>query len=148
MTRKKRMVPALRDIVRKNRKVFLIWTLLRLLVLAALVLSAVDGRWDNVFICVLVWCCFSSSFLEHRFRIEVPSGLQLVIFLHIFAAEILGELSAYYVRFAYWDTLLHTVWGFLCAAIGYSLVDILNNDNRLHFSLSPLYLAVARSASP
>lgn len=62
--------------------------------------------------------------------------------LHIFATEILGELSCYYVRYPNWDTIMHTVWGFLCAAVGFSLVDILNRDNRTHFSLSPAYLAL------
>jgi len=37
---------------------------------------------------------------------------------------------------------MHTVWGFLCAAIGYSLVDILNRDESAHFHLSPAFVAV------
>ncbi len=38
--------------------------------------------------------------------------------------------------------MLHTLNGFLCAAIGFSLLDILNRDERLAFKLSPVYLAV------
>jgi len=38
--------------------------------------------------------------------------------------------------------VLHTLNGFLCAAIGFSLVDILNRRQRANFSLSPLYLAI------
>ena len=60
----------------------------------------------------------------------------------LFAAEILGEIRAYYVTFPYWDTMLHTLNGFLCAAIGFSLLDILNRDERLTLSLSPVYLAL------
>ena len=44
--------------------------------------------------------------------------------------------------------MLHTLNGFLCAAIGFSLLDILNRHERLSFSLSPLYLAIMASASP
>ena len=66
----------------------------------------------------------------------------MIILLFIFAAEILGEIQAYYVQFPYWDTMLHTLNGFLCAAIGFSLLDILNRDERLAFKLSPVYLAV------
>ena len=40
-----------------------------------------------------------------------------------------------------WDTMLHTLNGFLVAAIGFSLVDILNRDERAKFNLSPLYMA-------
>ena len=40
------------------------------------------------------------------------------------------------------DTVLHTLNGFLCAAIGFSLLDILNRHNEVRFHLSPLYLAI------
>ena len=65
-----------------------------------------------------------------------------MILIHIFACEISGELGCYYVRYPHWDTVTHTVWGFLCAAIGYALVDILNREDSTHFHLSPVFLAV------
>ena len=72
----------------------------------------------------------------------MPDTLEIIILLFIFAAEILGEIQAYYVHFPYWDTMLHTLNGFLCAAIGFSLLDILNRRGSLAFQLSPLYLAL------
>ena len=39
--------------------------------------------------------------------------------------------------------MLHTLNGFLCAAIGFSLVDILNRSSSERFNLSPLYMAIA-----
>ncbi len=35
--------------------------------------------------------------------------------------------------------MLHTLNGFLCAAVGFSLLDILNREEKIGFSLSPLY---------
>ena len=43
--------------------------------------------------------------------------------------------AAYYVTFPYWDTVLHTLNGFLCAAIGFSLLDILNRHSEARFHL-------------
>ena len=54
----------------------------------------------------------------------------------------MGEIGAYYVTYPYWDTVLHTLNGFLCAAIGFSLLDILNRHSRARIHLSPLYLAI------
>lgn len=126
-----------------NRSALVTWLLLRLVVLGVLIRSATQGYWDNVFICLLVLFLFLlPSLLSKRLGITFPSGLQIVILVHIFACEILGELACYYVRFQHWDTITHTVWGFLCAAIGYALVDILNRDDRTHFNLSPVFLAV------
>ena len=129
--------------VKSKKKVFAVWACLRLLVITALILSALRRDYESVFICVLTLLLFFvPAFVERRLSIEFPSVLQIIILLHIFAAEILGELSSYYIHFRHWDTILHTVWGFLCAALGYSLVDILNQDNNFHFNLSPLYLAI------
>ena len=73
----------------------------------------------------------------------VPDTLEIIILLFIYAAEILGEIRAYYIQFPYWDTMLHTLNGFLCAAIGFSLVDLLNRSTKIStFSLSPVYMAV------
>ena len=130
--------------MRENPRVFALWAVLRLFVVAALVLSAVRGYYDNVFICLLVLALFlMPALIQKNLGVELPSGLQIVILLHIFASEILGELACYYVQFPHWDTIMHTVWGFLCAAIGYSLVDILNRDSKFRIRLSPLYMALA-----
>ena len=130
--------------MRENPRVFALWAVLRLFVVAALVLSAVRGYYDNVFICLLVLALFlMPALIQKNLGVELPSGLQIVILLHIFASEILGELACYYVQFPHWDTIMHTVWGFLCAARGYSLVDILNRDSKFRIRLSPLYMALA-----
>ena len=126
-----------------NRAALVTWLLLRLVVIGVMIRSATQGYWENVFICLLVLFLFLlPSLLSKRLGISFPSGLQIVILVHIFACEILGELACYYVRYQHWDTITHTVWGFLCAAIGYALVDILNRDDRTHFRLSPAFLAV------
>ena len=75
-------------------------------------------------------------------KIELPTPLEIIILLFIFAAEIMGEIGSYYTKFPYWDTMLHTMNGFLAAAIGFSLVDILNRHKSDKFHLSPLYLAI------
>ena len=82
------------------------------------------------------------SMLERKLDIALPNTLEIIILLFIYAAEIMGEIGAYYVTFPYWDTVLHTLNGFLCAAIGFSLLDILNRHNSARFHLSPLYLAI------
>ena len=62
--------------------------------------------------------------------------------MFIFAAEILGEIQAYYIKFPFWDTVLHTINGFLMAAIGFALADILNRSKKISFQLSPAFLAI------
>jgi hypothetical protein len=82
------------------------------------------------------------SFIEKRIHIDIPDTLEVIILLFIFSAEILGEINAYYLIFPYWDTTLHTLNGFLAAAIGLSLIDILNKNDKFAISLSPVFVAL------
>lgn len=75
-------------------------------------------------------------------KIELPTTLEIIILVFIFAAEILGEIREFYIVFPFWDTVLHTLNGFLAAAIGFSLVDLLNRSERMVFKLSPLFTAI------
>ena len=82
------------------------------------------------------------SLVQVTFRIEIPSALEVIILMFIFSAEILGEANEFYIKIPNWDTMLHTLNGFLAAAIGFSLVNLLNEDKRLSFNLSPFFVAV------
>ena len=120
-----------------------VYFILRLIVAAMLVLNVIQGDYESAFICGLSLILFLvPSFLEHQLRVDIPSVTEVIILLFIFAAEILGELSNYYSQYEYWDTMLHTVNGFLCAAFGFSMVDILTRNKQEKFRLSPLYVAL------
>ena len=120
-----------------------LYQILRGLVILIAVAQFFNGNFENVFLCVLTLILFLlPSFIERKIKVDLPDTLEIIILLFIYSAEILGEIQAFYVRFPYWDTMLHTLNGFLCAAIGFSLLDILNRSDRLSFSLSPVYLAV------
>lgn len=129
--------------IKEHKATFAVYVVLRLMVLSVLVLSIIDRRFENVFVCALTLILFLvPAFFQKNFGIQLPSTLEIIIMLFIFAAEILGEIGAYYVKVPLWDTMLHTINGFLCAAVGFSLVDLLNRNNRFKFHLSPLYLSI------
>ena len=134
---------SLRAQVKSSPMVALLYQILRFLVVLVMVAQFFNGNFENVFLCVLTLILFLvPSFIERKIQIDLPDTLEVIILLFIFSAEILGEIQAYYISIPYWDTMLHTLNGFLCAAIGFSLLDILNRNERFSFSLSPLYLAI------
>lgn len=129
--------------IRKDKRAFTVFIILRACVIAALVLSALRGDYESVFLCVLTLFLFMlPAFVEKNFNIELPTTLEIVILVFIFAAEILGELSNFFLRFKGWDIMLHTTNGFLCAAFGFALVDIFNRNKKFKFELSPMFLSV------
>ena len=128
----------------ENKKsTFIVYITLRLLVIVCMVFQILHGNWDNVFLCVLTLFLFLIPYwLDKTLKITLPNALEIIILLFIFSAEILGEIQNFYGIFHYWDTILHTLNGFLCAAIGFSLIDILNRSERTHMNLSPIFVAL------
>ncbi len=147
MKRHSKFSPQPRDLkaaVRRQPAVFTVYLVLRLMVLATLVSSVIRSEYESAFICLLVLVLFMLPFfIQQNFGIELPSTLEIIILLFIFAAEILGELECYFITFPYWDSMLHTTTGYLCAATGFALIDILNRNSRIKFELSPIYVALA-----
>ncbi|MBQ7039502.1 MAG: hypothetical protein IJN39_02935 [Clostridia bacterium] len=130
--------------IKEHKATFAVYCVLRFFVMIAIVTNILSRNYESLFFCVLTLVLMLvPSFVEKKLRISLPTGLEITILLFIFSAEILGEMQNYYTRFPFWDTILHTVNGFLCAAIGFAMVDILNNDLKTKFKLSPFYLAVA-----
>ena len=137
-------VQRLKEAIHKQPAVFAVYVALRLIVLAELVMSIIRGEYESAFICLLVLALFILPFfIQQNFGIQLPSVLEIIILLFIFAAEILGELECYFITYPNWDSMLHTTTGFLCAATGFALIDILNRNSRIKFQLSPVYVALA-----
>ena len=129
--------------VSNKKLIYSIYFFLRLSVIVMLVLQFFNRNYENMLLCVLTLVLFMlPSALERRLNIDLPDTLEIIILLFIYAAEILGEIQSFYITFPYWDTMLHTMNGFLCAAIGFALVDLLNRHERISLSLSPFYMAI------
>ena len=126
-----------------DKKTITVYFVLRLLVIIVMIIQIFHKNWEAVFLCFLTLVLFLIPFfIDKKWNIDLPTPLEIIILLFIFAAEILGEIQNFYGIFPYWDLLLHTLNGFLCAAIGFSLIDILNEHKKKHFRLSPFYLAL------
>lgn len=133
----------LKHLTRNKRRRLTIRGTLSALVVATAVRQAIVGNYENLFLCVLTLVLFCvPMFIDRRLGIDLPPALETIIYCFIFSAEILGEVNSYYTRIPSWDTMLHTINGFLMAAIGFALVDIFNRSEKFTFKLSPLFLAV------
>ncbi len=133
----------LRAVIHKKPTVFAVYLILRIVVLLTLVSSIIRGEYENAFVCLLVLFLFMLPlFIQQNFGIELPSTLEIIILLFIFASEILGELGCFFITYPNWDSILHTTTGFLCAATGFALIDILNRNSKIKFELSPVYVSL------
>lgn len=126
-----------------KKRTLVVYLTLRFLVILCMILQILRGNFDNVFLCILTLILFLVPYIiDKTFKVRLPDALEIIIFLFIFSAEILGEIQNFYGIFKHWDTILHTINGFLCAAIGFSLIDILNRNDKFHIQLSPIFVAL------
>ena len=139
----KAVMQAAHQELKRKRSVTVVYLVLRLMVILIMVAQFFNRNFENVFLCLLTLVLFLlPTIFERRLKIDLPDTLEIVIMLFIFAAEILGEIRAFYTTFQGWDTMLHTINGFLCAAIGFCLVDMFDRNERFSLTLSPVFMAI------
>ena len=139
----KAVMQAAHQELKRKRSVTEVNLVLRLMVILIMVAQFFNRNFENVFLCLLTLVLFLlPTIFERRLKIDLPDTLEIVIMLFIFAAEILGEIRAFYTTFQGWDTMLHTINGFLCAAIGFCLVDMFDRNERFSLTLSPVFMAI------
>lgn len=137
-----RYLKKLKNSYRDNKGAFVFYVILRVLVLISLVRNIITHNYESAAICVLSLLLFLvPAFLQDVMDVSIPPLFRGIIFAFIFAAEILGEVNHYYARIPGWDTMLHTINGFLFAAVGFSLVYLLNRGSD-NINLTPFYLTV------
>lgn len=130
-------------VLRRKPRVSAVYLLLRFFVILTMIAQFFNRNFENVFLCLLTLILFVlPTIFERQLMIDLPDTLEVIILLFIFSAEILGEIQSFYTTFLGWDTVLHTLNGFLCAAIGFSLVDMFNRNERFSLDLSPVFMAI------
>lgn len=133
----------LKEQIRQNKPAFAVWSVLRVIVILVAVWCVLRRQWESFLSCLLTLLLFMApSFVEKKLQIKLPTALEISVLVFIFCAQILGEIACFYIQYPFWDKMLHTANGFLFAAFGFCLVDLLNENKRFRFVLSPMFQAV------
>ena len=138
----RKFITHIRNRIKLNKTAFIVYTVLRLLVIIIAIRCLVVGDFESFATCILALVLFLlPALFEQLFKVEVPPLFQIIIYVFIFTSEILGEINRFYTKIPGWDTIHHTLSGFLFAAVGFALVDLFNRKKD-GLNLSPLYLAI------
>ncbi len=130
------------SVKKKSDKRKMLHVVLSVLVVLVMIRQFFMGNYSHVFTCVLTILLFTiPTFVDRHLNIKMPILLEVIILFFIFAAEIMGEIQSFYTLIPMWDTILHTINGFIMAAIGFALIDILNQSPRIHITMSPWFVA-------
>ena len=97
-----------------NKASVAVYLAIRTCIIAIMIRQAFIGEWHNVFLCVLsLALLFIPFFLRTNFYGHIP----------------------------FWDTMLHTVTGFLAASVGFGMIDMLNTHSK-KINMTPLFISL------
>ena len=97
-----------------------------------------SAKAEYLFICVqsgLFLIISLAPFVLNKMKIDVPDFIYIFFIFFCLAHFFCGEILGFYVRFKWWDAMLHTVSGVMLALLSFSLINLLNGDEN-SFKLS------------
>jgi len=119
---------------------FLRWFIIVLFVISAMI-SFWYKDWVYVFISLVAFILVVYPRKVRKRRVSFSSGLNLVILLFVYAAVFLGELYQFYLKFWWWDIMLHSFSAIVLGLLGFSIVYFLNSEDKCP-KLSSLFVAI------
>lgn len=129
--------------MREHKVKAAVYIVIRTVLVALIVFSIINGKWENVMTCTLSFLLLMiPSFIENKMQIDLPNVMEVIMISFVFAANVMGELGSFYEKIPLWDTMLHTLNGFICAGVGFGLIDILNRNEKIKMHLSPLFVCL------
>ena len=115
---------------------------LQLILLAEAIFAVLGQRWFTAFLTVMIMAItFFPLLFKRSLHIQITPELQLAAIGFIFASLFLGEIRNFYARFWRWDIFLHTISGFLLGILGFLLVHIMNEAERINVMMKPGFVA-------
>ena len=85
---------------------------------------------------------FMPNIITRKTKIVIPSNMYIVYVVFLYAAIFLGEIGNFFYRIIHWDTILHICSGAMLGALGFSFVNILNKNEKVHVELAPIFVAL------
>ncbi|MCA1732591.1 MAG: hypothetical protein LC732_03205 [Acidobacteria bacterium] len=116
---------------------------LQSLLVVGIAAAAFQGQWLAAFATGLILLVTLLPLLAgKKLDVFIPPELEGLAVLFVFASLFLGEVHGYYLRYWWWDLVLHTASGLLLGILGFLLVYVLNEKPALGIDLKPGFLAL------
>ena len=117
--------------------------LLQSLMAVELVVLLVKGEWLSAFLVIMIMAITVAPVLfKERLPVKIPSEFTMLVIIFVFASLFLGEIQGFYLRFWWWDKVLHISSGLLLGIFGFLLVYVLNENSRIHVVLNIRFVAL------
>ena len=101
------------------------------------------GQWLNgVLVATIMLLTLAPVVLGRRLPVRIPAEFQVLAIAFVFGSLFLGEVRNYYELIWWWDAGLHAVSSLLFGIVGFLLVYVLNENERVSLRLLPRFVAL------
>ena len=116
---------------------------LKIILAVGAVLEAIQGNWlYAIFTAGVVIVAFLPMLLGHRMHVRIPPEFELLAVIFVYASLYLGEVHNYYIKYWWWDILLHTGSGLILGIFGFLLVYVINEHEDLEMHMKPSFVGL------
>lgn len=135
-------------IIKKDRtavekREFMFVNFFRVLLILAIVGTIFTANWLNLMITIFTLALtYLPSKIAERSHIYLIPEFHLIILIFVFAAMYLGEYHNYYLKYWWWDILLHTFSGVILGFVGFIFIFMFNKEQKINVLLSPTFIAI------
>ena len=116
--------PALPKIITQNLRLhIIISTAVRIIIFLILARELYTKNWLFAFAAaMMLFVSFLPSIIAKKYKIFLPSEFDLLFSIFLFSSFILGEMRDYYIRYWWWDLMLHSIFAFMLGMAGFSIL--------------------------
>lgn len=107
------------------------------------VLLFLEGNYQAAFETLLILCItFLPLLMGRGFNVRIPYDFESLALIFVYLSLFLGEVQGFYIRYWWWDLVLHAGAGFLVGLTGFLLVFVLNQNEKINLHLTPGFIAL------
>jgi len=115
-----------------HRLITILTFVIQAVLVVGLIIFIVRGEWENVFLtATVIGLDVFPELVLRRYRIHIPPEFQLIAVAFVFFSLFLGSAHGFYYQFWWWDKVLHTTSGFLLGVVGWIVLYLLLQTDRL-----------------
>lgn len=127
----------------------IIYAIIRIIISPSVALEGkIYAKLKSDYVLMLIQCIlglivmFIPSIIERRWSIDIPNNMEIFYFIFLYCAIYLGEVRNFYYLIPNWDIILHAFSGGMLGALGFTIVSILNQTDKLRIDLSPVFVSL------
>lgn len=81
------------------------------------------------------------GFVERKTKLNIPDFMEIIFIFMCIAHFALGEMAGFFVKYSWWDEMLHTLSGSMIAILGFSLINTINQE-KINMNVMPFFVAI------